>query len=172
MTPGSSVRRRGRVPTGGHSLLVAALAAFLAAGIPTGLAQDGGGKGKGGGEGKAGAPRKTEEEKDLEAVGAEWKAGDARTLAARLPEKRRVSLRLPGAEAGDYRAGQAKSVLEAYFSGRAFSRVELKSCREGTGTFEIEYVRAADRKKVKAELLVVLGAEEKRRVITSVRETP
>jgi hypothetical protein len=116
--------------------------------------------------------KKSAEQVLLEAVGAEWKGGDVKAITARLPAKRRVSLRLPGSEAGEYRAEQAKSVLDAYFAARTFSRVELKSCKEMTGTFEVEYARTADRKKVKAELLVVLGSEEKRRVLESVRESP
>ena len=149
--------------------VVLGLAGILGPGFPSALGQDGSGKGKADG---AAAPKKSEEEILLEAVGAEWKSGNAKALAARLPAKRRVSIRLPGAEGGDYRAEQAKSVLEAYFAGRTFSRVELKSCKEMTGTFEVEYARTADRKKVKAELLVVLGTEEKRRVLESVRESP
>jgi hypothetical protein len=116
--------------------------------------------------------KKTEEEKLLEALGASWKAGDAKALAARFPAKRKVSLRIPGADAGDYRAEQAKSLLETYFAARAFTKVELKSVKEMTGTFRVEYVRAADRKTVKAEVLLVLGTEEKERVLVGVRESP
>lgn len=170
MPPGSPVRRRAGVLAGGHLVLALALAALLAA--PPAVAQDGGKKGGDAQPAPAPPKEKSEEEKDLEAVGAEWKAGNVGALAARFPAKRRVSLRLPDSDAGEYRAQQAKSVLEDYFSGRSFSRVELKSCRESTGTFEIEYQRSADRKKVKAELLVVLGVEEKKRVVTSIRESP
>jgi hypothetical protein len=122
---------------------------------------------------KADAPKKkTEEEKLLETLGAAWKAGDSKALAARFPQKRKVSLRLPGAEGGDYRAEQAKSMLEEYFSGRTFSKVELKSVKEMTGTFQVEYVRTADRRRVAAQVLLVLGTEEKERVLVSARESP
>jgi hypothetical protein len=116
--------------------------------------------------------RKTEEEKLLESLGVSWKAGDAKALAARLPAKRKTTLRLPGAEEGDYRAEQAKSILAGYFKARSFSKVELKSVQEATGTFQVEYVLLEERRRVKAELLLALGTEEKERVLVSVRESP
>ncbi len=152
-----------RVPVRGHrGLLLAAIlgilpggatAASLAVATPAALSKE-----------------KTEEEKLFEAIGAEWKAGDAKALAARFPEKRKVTLRLPDMEAGDYRAEQARSLLEKHFAARRFSKVELKSVKESTGTFEVEYVRD-DKRKVTAELLLGLGTEEKKRVLVSARET-
>lgn len=121
---------------------------------------------------KTEAPKKTEEEKLLESLGASWKAGDAKAVAARLPKKRKTSLRLPGSEEGEYRAEQAKSVLERYFSERSFAKVALKSVREATGTFQVEYVVREERRRVTAELLLVLGTEEKERCLVSVRESP
>lgn len=118
------------------------------------------------------APEKTAEEILLEALAASWKRGDGKALAARFPEKRRVSLRLPGSEAGDYRAGQAASILAEYFKDRAFSKVERKSVKETAGTFAVEYVRASDRRTVKAELLLVVGMEGEKRVLVGAREGP
>ena len=118
------------------------------------------------------APEKTAEEILLEALAASWKRGDGTALAARFPEKRRVSLRLPGSEAGDYRAGQAGSILAEYFKDRAFSKVERKSVKETAGTFAVEYVRASDRRTVKAELLLVVGMEGEKRGLVGAREGP
>jgi hypothetical protein len=166
----SPVRRCAGVLSRGHYVLLAAALAF----VSPALAQDGGGKGKGKGEEKTeeSAKKKSEEETLFEAIAGEWKAGNAAALAARFPSQRKVSLRLPDAEAGEYRAEQARSLLEKYFAGRTFSKATLKSVREMTGTFEIEYARTSDRKRVKAELLLVLGTEEKRRVLVSARESP
>lgn len=177
-------------------LLLAAAAPLSPAGLPSARAQDGkeekgregpkekgkeGGKEEEKGEGKeegkekegeGGKRKRSAEERLVDAVAAEWKAGDVKALAARLPEKRRVSLRLPGAEAGEYRAEQARSVLEGYFEGRRFSRVEVKAVKEMTGTLEVEYLRTGDRRKVAATLLVFLGTEGERRVLVGARETP
>ena len=168
------VRPPFRVLSRGHFLLLAAALAF----VSPALAQEGG-KGKGekkaeesGRTGPPEPPPKSEEETLFSAIAGEWKAGNAAALAGRFPAQRKVSLRLPDAEAGEYRAEQARSLLEKYFAGRAFSKVALKSVREMTGTFEIEYARSSDRKRVKAELLLVLGTEEKRRVLVSARESP
>jgi hypothetical protein len=137
------------------------------------------GKDKGKGDGrteeesaKTEAPKKTEEEKLLESLGASWKAGDAKAVAAKLPRKRKTSLRLPGSEEGEYRAEQAKSVLERYFSERSFTKVTLKSVKEATGTFQVEYVVIEERRRVTAELLLVIGTEEKERCLVGVRESP
>jgi hypothetical protein len=123
-------------------------------------------------KGKVKKVEKTGDEKLLEALGASWKAGDAKALAARFPARRKVSLRIPGADAGDYRAEQARSLLDSYFAGRSTTKVELRSVRETTGTFRVEYLRTADRRTVKADLLLVLGTEEKARVLVGVRESP
>lgn len=156
-----------RRPLGVLPLLVLALLAALPG---PARAQD---NGKGKGEKKQEeSAKKSEEQVLFEAIATEWKAGNAAAVAARFPANRKVSLRLPDVEAGDYRAEQARSLLEKYFGGRTFSKVTLKSSREMTGTFEVEYSRAADRKRVKAELLLVLGVEEKRRVLVSARESP
>lgn len=155
---------------GHRAAILLLLLALPAAALPPGraaLAQDGG---KGGGKAPA-PPEDPEEKKTFEAMGAEWKAGDAGALAARFPEKRKVSLRLPGMDAGDYRAEQAKSLLEDYFAKRTFTKVEVKSVKDSTGTYEAEYTRD-DRKKVKAELLLVLGTEGRKRVLVSARESP
>jgi len=138
----------------------------------------GGGKPKKRDGGKDAAPakekerKKTAEEVLLEALGAAWRKGDAKALAARFPAKRKVSLRLPGAEAGDYRAEQARSLLEDYFAARTFTKVELKSVKETAGTFALEYRRTAAGKTVQAELLLVLGTESEERVLVSARESP
>jgi len=75
-----------------------------------GAKRDGGKKDEGG---KAGAkkdggkqeraaaekpPERTAEEILLEGLAASWRRGDGTAVAARFPEKRRVSLRLPGSE--------------------------------------------------------------------------
>ena len=202
MTAPGACGRRARVLDRGHRLTAAPLLLLLLAALfaaapwtrpPAAIAQEDKGKDGAGkekpkdGEGKEGAKdpsvkdpapkeeppkKKTEEETLLEALGASWKAGNSKALAARFPEKRKVTLRLPGVEGGDYRAEQARALLDGYFAGRAFGKVELKSVKEMTGTFSLEYTRASDRRTVKAELLLVLGTEEKKRVLVSVRETP
>ena len=154
----------GRAPRvhfrGQRALLLAALALLIPSGEAAFAAVTG----------VAPLAEKSEEEKLFDAIGGEWKGGDAKGLSARFPAKRKISLRLPDVEAGDYRAEQAKSLLEKYFAGRTFTKVELKSVKEATGTFDIEYTRE-DRKKVVAQLLLVLGTEEKKRVLVSARET-
>jgi hypothetical protein len=189
------------VLSGGHRAAAVLLALLLAGPLPAllpppALAQDGakadGGKKEGakkkdgdradpprkepmkeaGKEPAEKAPEKTGEEILLEALAASWRKGDAAALGARFPEKRRVTLRLPGSEAGDYRAGQAASVLAEYFKDRAFTKVERKSVKETAGTFALEYVRASDRRTVKAELLLVVGTEGETRVLVSARECP
>jgi hypothetical protein len=173
MRPASGLHPHRRVLSGGHRGIAVALLLALTAGHVG--AQDGGkGEEKGQGQGEDGKEKrkKSEEEVLFEAIAAEWKAGDAAALAARFPARRKVSLRLPGIEGGDYRAGQAKALLGEYFAARTFSKVALKSAKELTGTFEVEYLRTPDRRKVKAELLLVLGTEEKKRVLLSARESP
>ncbi len=142
--------------------------------------EEAGGARKGGKERedpKAGEGKRTEEEVLLDALAAAWRRGDAAALAGNLPGTRRVSLRLPGIEAGDYRTEQARSLLEGYFGERSFTKVERKSVKESAGTFSVEYVRSSDRRVVKAELLLVLGIEAaagrgERRVLVGARETP
>ncbi|MCK6480939.1 MAG: hypothetical protein HUU06_08145 [Planctomycetaceae bacterium] len=142
--------------------------------------EEAGGARKGGKEReepRAGEGKRTEEEVLLDALAAAWKRGDAAALAGNLPGTRRVSLRLPGIEAGDYRTEQARSLLEGYFGERSFTKVERKSVKEAAGTFSVEYVRSSDRRVVKAELLLVLGIEAaagrgERRVLVGARETP
>jgi hypothetical protein len=162
--PSPSPRPPG-VPSGGHRLLALAALLLLAAPAP-------GGDGAKPAPAQAQARRKTEEEVLLEAIGEEWKAGDVKALAARFPEKRKVALRLPGIDAGEYRAEQAKSVLGDWFKVRSFTKAELKSVKEMTGTYAVRYVRSADRKTVEAELLLVTAVEDRRRVLVSARESP
>ena len=120
---------------------------------------------------KEGKKEKSEEEKFFEAVGREWLGGDAAALGKRLPGKRKTSLRLPGMTAGEYRREQALSLLKKYFEGRAFTKVELKSVKDLVGTFEVEYTRDEDRRKVSAEVILTFREEKKERVLVGARET-
>ena len=174
MTRGPASGRAAAVLARGHRLVLpllvlAVLTVVLTTPPVPALAQGKGGDGKAG-KG-ATAPKKSEEEVLLEAIGADWMAGSASAVAARLPEKAKVSLRLPGAAGGEYRREQAKSLLEEYFRRRTFAKVELKSVKEQVGTFAVEYT-GGDRRKVAATLLLTLGTEEGKRVLVGARETP
>jgi len=179
MSPPPAPRTRPAVLSRGHRVAAALLLLALAAGGA--LAGDDGKKkpapppkeekeGEKKAKPEAETRRKTEEELLLESLGAAWKRRDAKAVAARFPAKRKVALRLQGVEEGEYRSEQARSVLEDWFAGRTFSKVELKSVKDGTGTFRVEYVRASDRKTVEADLLLALALEEKKRVLVGARE--
>ncbi len=130
------------------------------------------GKGKGKGADDGAPPKRTEEEVFLQAVADAWKAGDVKALSARLPERGKVMLTLPGAAAGAYRREQAVSLLEDYFRDRTFRRATLKAVEDLVGTVEVEYVRASDRKEIKARVLLTVDTEDRRRVLAAARESP
>jgi hypothetical protein len=191
MTPAPAPRPRPGVLSGGHRALSGLLVLLLLAAAAPAGDDDGeraapppeGGRTRearradGGGEGSkaspgAGTRKRSEDEVLLGDLGAAWKARDAKAVAARFPAKRKVALRLPGVEEGEYRAEQARSLLADSFAGRTFARVELRGVREGTATFRTEWVRAADRRRFEGELVLALATEEGKRVLVRARESP
>ena len=95
-----------RVPSSGHRGFAAAL--FLLALLPVPAGAQEGKEKEGGKAADAKEERKKSEEEVLfEAIAKEWKAGDSAALAARLPGKRKVSLRVRNFETARLKVSDA-----------------------------------------------------------------
>jgi hypothetical protein len=111
------------------------------------------------------AEEKTPEEKELEAIGKEFKAKDVDALIARVPRKNkkgkegRVRLRL-GREDGTYKRTQAKGVIEKWLESRTITSVELESTKDLVGTFTLKFRRRGEEPEVERTLVVRIARHD------------
>ena len=127
-------------------------------------AQDGGG---GGGKSKKEpVAEKTAEEKELEAIGKEFKDKDVDALIARIPEKvgkeekeGRVRLHL-GRKNATYARTQAKNIIEDWLADRTITRVTLESTKDLVGTFILKFRPRGEEDEVERTLLIRIAGNE------------
>jgi len=143
---------------------------------PFAHAQDGKKKNKGGGaeaaqEEEKAPPEKTAEQKELEAIGAEFKAMDADALMARVPEKGKIRLAL-GPNDRTFNHSHAKTVIEGWFESRTIVKVKLKPSKDTktlTGTFTLKYRRLKKPKPVVKDLVIRIKRKDTEFILHSIR---
>lgn len=124
-------------------------------------------RGDNGGKRKERTEEKTAEEKELEAIGKEFKDKDVDALIARVPEKvgkekkeGRIRLLL-GDDDGTFGRTQAKGIIEDWLADREITRVKLKSTKDLVGTFVLKFRPRKKNKEVERTLVIrIAGSEE------------
>jgi len=124
------------------------------------LAQESGDTKKDGDAGADEEPaEKTAEEKELEAIGADFEDEDVDALIARIPEdvgdgkEGKVRLKL-GKDDGTFKRTQATKILEGWLESRTITRVKVKSTKDLVGTFDLKWRRRTKETEVEATLVV------------------
>ncbi len=108
---------------------------------------------------------KTPEEKELAAIGKDFKDKDVEALIARVPEKAgkgkegKLRLRL-GKDDGTFKRTQAQTIIERWLESRTITRVKLKSTKDLVGTFVLKYRRRGKETELERTLLVRIAEGE------------
>jgi len=118
-------------------------------------------------------PEKTAEQKELEAIGAEFKAGDADALIARVPKKGKLRLEL-GSDNDLFSRSPAKRLLNAWFEKRKITQVKLKESKDDkalTGAFTLKFRKLEQRKGVLKDLTIRIKRKGTKFILHSIRVT-